>query len=895
MMPAVRLRYVFLAFYLTALALSHLVRFFAAEAGPGEQPAVELAAIGGQAGEQVRVAYKQWGDGPPGPHQGDVASAPLRGDDGGDRPVVVLLHGSPGDAGNFDRLGPRLAERYRVIAPDLPGFGASSRAVADYSILAHARYSLALLDRLGVAQAHVVGFSMGGGVALHMAELEPDRVRSIVMLSAIGVQELELLGQYHLNHAIHGLQLGGLWLLHEATPHFGALDGSMLDLAYARNFYDTDQRPLRKILERFEKPMLIVHGRGDVLVPFAAAQEHHRVVPHSELETIDANHFVVFRDPQRLVAPLVGFFDRVEAGMAPGRAAATPERLSAAANPRGFRQPRTIGLALIVALVLIAFATLVSEDLTCIAAGLLVARGSLGFIEAAAACAAGIFFGDLMLYGLGRLGRPWLGRAPLKWIVTPAEVARSSRWFQHRGALVILISRFVPGMRLPTYVAAGLLRTRFLWFTVNLFIPVALWTPLLVGLGTWVGGRVFDSFGLFQRYALPGFVGLMLSVWLLLSLGRSLATYRGRRLLAGWWQRQRHWEFWPRWRFYPPVVAYILWLGLRYRKLTLFTAANPGIPAAGGFHGESKAEILARFGDEWVARFRLLPSNCPLAAGRAEKLAAVRRFMADLGLEYPIVLKPDQGLRGVGVEVAESDAEVDAYFSQPRRDIIVQEYVGGPELGVFYLRRPGEARGRIFSITEKIRPVVVGDGHSSLERLILADRRAVALAHVYFRILGEEIDRVPAVGEPVQLVEVGSHSGGVICVDGAHHGNPALEDAVERVARGCDGFYFGRLDLRAPTLESFHQGRDFKVLELNGVTSEATHVYDRRYSVWHAWRVLCEQWRLAFEIGAANRERGHAPAPAGELVRLLIDSRAGVSPAPTELAVGEEPSVKGET
>ncbi len=854
MMPAVRLRTVFLVFYLAALALSHLVRFSSDESAPDNDglPVIELTAVGGTAGERVRVAYREWG------HDGDPG-----------RPVVLLLHGSPGDSGNLDRLGPLLAGRYRVIAPDLPGFGASSRGVPDYSILAHARYCFELLDRLRVERAHVVGYSMGGGVALHMADLDPGRVRSIVMLSAIGVQELELLGQYHLNHAIHGLQLAGLWLLHEATPHFGALDGSMLDLAYARNFYDTDQRPLRRLLEGFEEPMLIVHGRGDVLVPFAAAVEHHRLVPHSELETLDANHFVVFRDPQRLAQPLADFFDRVEAGEAPGRGSATPERLTAAADPRGFRPPRTVGLALAVALVLIAFATLVSEDLTCIAAGLLVARGSLGFVEATAACGTGIFFGDLMLYGLGRLGRPWLSRVPLKWMVTPADVARSSRWFQRRGALVILISRFVPGMRLPTYVAAGLLRTRWWWFAVNLFIPVALWTPLLVGLAEWLGTRFFDAFGHFQRYALPAFAALMLTVWLVLSLGRSLASYRGRRLLVGWWQRRRHWEFWPRWAFYPPVVAYVLWLGLRHRKLTLFTAANPGIPAAGGFHGESKAEILEHFGDEWVARFRLIPA----AAARTEQLAEVRHFMANLDLEFPIVLKPDQGLRGVGVEVADSDAEVEAYFSGARRDVIVQEYVGGPELGVFYLRRPGDERGRIFSITEKIRPVVVGDGRSSVERLILADQRAVALAHVYFRILGGHLDRVPAAGEAVQLVEVGSHSGGVVCVDGERYGTAALEDAVERAARCGEGFYFGRLDLRAPSQDCFLEGRNFKILEVNGVTSEATHIYDRKYSVWHGWRVLCEQWRLAFEIGALNRDRGARPATLGELLRLLIGSR----------------------
>ncbi|MCP3957655.1 MAG: alpha/beta fold hydrolase [bacterium] len=840
------------AFYLVALVISHLVRFFREDPVPaGTGPSViEVAAVGDEDAEPVRFAYLEWG----------AADA--------ERPVVLLIHGSPGDAANFDRLGPLLAERFRVIAPDLPGFGDSSRDVPDYSILSHARYCLELMRRLDVAEAHVVGFSMGGGVALHLEELAPERVRSAVMLSAIGVQELELLGQYHLNHAIHGAQVAGLWLLHEATPHFGALDGSMLDLSYARNFYDTDQRPLRLLLERFDKPMLIIHGEHDVLVPYAAALEHHRLVPQSELETFDANHFMVFASPRRLAAPLLGFFGRVEAGEAVVRVAADPERLRAAADEAGFQPRRTTGLALVVALVLIAFATLASEDLTCIATGLLVARGTLGFTAGTVACAAGIFFGDLMLYGLGRLGRPGLGRAPLKWFVSPQDVARSTRWFQRRGALVVLVSRFVPGMRLPTYVAAGLLRTNIWWFAINLLIPVALWTPLLVGLGRIVGDRFFDHFEVFQRYALPGFAGLMLSIWLLLSLGRSLASYRGRRLLVGWWHRRQHWEFWPRWAFYPPVVVFVLWQALRHRSLTLFTAANPGIPAAGGFHGESKAEILERLGGDWSARFRLIPeSSTP-----AEKRAAVADFMAEIDLSLPIVLKPDQGLRGVGVAVVEDESQVAPYFREPRGDVIVQEYVGGPELGVFYVRLPGDDRGRIISITEKVRPVVVGDGRSTVERLILADGRAVALAKVYFKAQAGQLDRVPAVGERVQLIEVGSHSGGVICLDGARYGTQKLEEAIERVARGYNGFYFGRLDLRAPSEQSLLDGRDFKVLEINGVTSEATHIYDRKYSLWQAYGVLFEQWRLAFEVGARNRDRGVRPASVGELVRLLLGS-----------------------
>src|SRR3954466_14367779 len=66
---------------------------------------------------------------------------------------------------------------------------------------------------------------------------------------------------------------------------------------------------------------------------------------------------------------------------------------------------------------------------------------------------------------------------------------------------------------------------------------------------------------------------------------------RGGRKLAGWWRRLYRWEFWPPYLFYPPVIAYIAYLGIRFRSWTLFTAVNPAIPAS-GFVGESKHAIL---------------------------------------------------------------------------------------------------------------------------------------------------------------------------------------------------------------------------------------------------------------------------------------------------------------
>jgi hypothetical protein len=115
---------------------------------------------------------------------------------------------------------------------------------------------------------------------------------------------------------------------------------------------------------------------------------------------------------------------------------------------------------------------------------------------------------------------------------------------------------------------------------------------------------------------------------------------------------------------------------------------------------------------------------------------------------------------------------------------------------------------------------------------------------------------VPPEGERVRLVEIGSHCRGALFLDGAWAKTAELEEAIDRVSRGFDGFYFGRYDIRTPSVEDFLRGRNFKVVELNGVTSEATHIYDPSNGLLDAYRVVFEQWRLAFEIGAANRARG---------------------------------------
>jgi pimeloyl-ACP methyl ester carboxylesterase/membrane protein DedA with SNARE-associated domain len=782
------------------------------------------------------------------------------------KPAVLLLHGSPGSSRDFLTLGPALIGRFRILAPDLPGFGYSGRRVPDYSIRTHALYTVALLDHLGIERVHAVGFSMGGGVALELAQLAPERLRSLTLLSSIGVQELELLGSYSLNHAIHGLQLALLWILHETIPHFGLFDAFPLDVAYARNFYDTDQRPLRGILQSLQMPVLILHGRDDFLVPVAAAREHQRLVPQSELVLFESNHFLVFRGGDRLAVPITDFIDRVERGVARTRFDASEERKAAAAGAFDpTRMPQAHGLNLLVLMLLLALATLASEDLASIGTGLLVAQGRLGFFAGSIACGIGILLGDVAIYWAGRLlGRPWLRRIPLRWIVRPEAVERGTAWFEKRGPRVVIASRFLPGTRVGTYFAAGVLATRFWRFFFFLCAAVVVWVPALVGLAAVFGTRIYEYFELLRRRALPSVALLAVVGWLLFRLLRALGSRRGRRLLVGWWLRWTRWEFWPPWLFYPPILAWIARLAVRHRSLTVFTAANPAIPG-GGFVGESKAAILDGIDPKWPARYSFLPAG----DSAAERLGAVRSFLDENDLGLPVVLKPDIGERGRKVTIVRTQEELESRLDEIHESLLIQQYLPGPELGIFYYRFPNEERGTIFSVTEKRLPVVQGDGTSTVEDLILGNPRAVALAPRLLDRFAADLERVPTAGESLALVELGTHCMGAVFVDGSRWKTPKLEEAVEQISQSFEGFFFGRYDLKAPTYEDFRRGEDIKVLELNGVTSEATHIYDSTYSLSSAYRTLFRQWELAFEIGRQNRQRGFEPAQLRELVARL--------------------------
>ena len=552
--------------------------------------------------------------------------------------------------------------------------------------------------------------------------------------------------------------------------------------------------------------------------------------------------------------------------------------------------------------VALALSTFVQEDAPTIGAALLASAGKLDWRVAFAACFAGIWIGDALLYLLARgAGRPLLATRLAKRFVKAEALAGGEAWFARRGTWALVVSRFVPGLRLPTYLAAGFLRVSFPKFLLVTGGAVLVWTTALFLAAHWLGEKAQSAWqNSGGALAMAG--GVMLVGLLTWRKGARAVSHSMNRScgqpcsldnspakktadlavrcsapsrVAVWFTRWTHWEFWPAWLFYAPVVVNYLWLSIRYRGLTVPTAANPGI-FSGGIVGESKMATLHDLfatSPEFTAEARLVERGHP--GGLAGETPAL------LGGDYPFILKPDVGQRGVGVKLIRNERQAEEYLRSTTAPLIAQTYAPGPhEVGVFYYRFPGETRGRIFAITEKIFPTITGDGIRTVEELIWSDARARFMAEKYLRRLGDRRSEVLRAGESLKLVEAGNHAQGCIFRDGAHLWSEELERRVDEISQKLDGFYIGRYDIRYSSDEELRAGKNFQIIELNGAASEATNIYDARNSLWSAYRTLFRQWELVFAIGAANRARGTAPDRLVPLWRAWREAARGMATLP---------------
>lgn len=794
------------AMYVALVILSQFVQWIG---GRWYVPTMEM--LGAQ---QVEVPAMSR-SGPVGDRTMSIAYLEWTPDESSSDVPVVLLHGSPGQAIDLSRLGTELSQQdRRVFAFDLPGFGNSTPAVPSYSNLAHARGIWAALDALEIKRAHLVGWSNSGGIVLYMTDLAPDRVASLTLMAATGAQETEGTGNYYFEHFKYAAGFIGVVALPEVLPHFGLLADTGMRHAFIRSFWDTDQRPLRGIMEQLDTPTLILHGRRDFLVRDRAAELHHELIPTSRLVMIDADHVFPYWQADLAVAPLAEHFDRHEQlGVTP-----LTDYLNLAPRPErtGWRAPLERVLARYLALgwwwqaLILVPLTWWRRDLSFALVGWVVATGWLDFGVATV----GLLVGSL----IGRRRTLTLGRAV--------------------------------GLVFSTVLALAFTR---------------LFGSRLVELGA-------DHLGL------VGFVGAILIVAATLYALRRVWTLRGRQQLAATYTRIIRYEFWPAWFFYIPLGPWLLWLAIRHRGPLLFTAVNPGIGQGGGVIGESKDQILSAFRDgrEHLLDHAVIePGPTDQRLAEFERALDQRPELGGYPIILkPDAAQRGFGLRLVrNHEEARAALEV-----QQDMLIAQRYHPGPHEVGVLWIRHAaGPQNGRegfIFAVTRKEFPDLVGDGSHTIEQLIWAHPRFRCQAKIFLERFSDRLNDVPDHGQTIRLAHSGNHCQGVLFRDGDDLVTPDLEREIDRLCssfRGLDGgpLDFGRFDIRYESDESLRKGERFGVVELNGATAEATNLYDPEPIVIWAYGVLFRQWSHLYRLGALRRAQGVKPMRAHRLIGLV--------------------------
>lgn len=309
----------------------------------------------------------------------------------------------------------------------------------------------------------------------------------------------------------------------------------------------------------------------------------------------------------------------------------------------------------------------------------------------------------------------------------------------------------------------------------------------------------------------------------------------------------KSWEYWPFGIVQFPVFLYFLWLSLRARSLIFFSASNPGI-AMGGMFGESKYEVLKKIPEYYCPRTILIK--------QPNDVDQVLQQLNDQGFQFPVIFKPDIGERGFRVKRIDHAQDVSKYLSEMKFDFLVQELVDLPlEFGVFYTRFPNQQNGKVTSVVMKEMLTVTGDGHSTLQELILRQDRAKLQWEKLRKKFENERSEVVPQGKVIELVSIGNHCLGTKFLDGNHLINPTLSTTFDHISKQIDGFYFGRFDLRCASLEDLYAGR-IQVMELNGCGAEPAHIYQPGYSLRKALLVLFEHWRNIFLIARQNVENG---------------------------------------
>jgi hypothetical protein len=313
-------------------------------------------------------------------------------------------------------------------------------------------------------------------------------------------------------------------------------------------------------------------------------------------------------------------------------------------------------------------------------------------------------------------------------------------------------------------------------------------------------------------------------------------------------KKRMEWEYWPTYMFYIPLLPYGFYLALKSRSFGFFSAVNPSIEGSGnGF--ESKYDSVQLIPEKYRTKTIYIKTG--------EKIANILPKLVANNIKFPLIIKPDVGFRGLLVKKINSENELTEYINKYNSiPLLLQEFIKFEnECGIFYHRIPGEKTGVITSITLKKYLAVVGNGTSSLLELIKNDNRAKLYVTLISELNKNRLHYIPKKNEKIVLNIIGNHSKGTQFINGNHLINKELTNFFDQLNYSISDWYYGRIDIKYNNFNELIKGENFKIIEINGIISEPTHIYDAsKGSYFQALKSIKNHWKIAYNIGVKNNK-----------------------------------------
>lgn len=263
---------------------------------------------------------------------------------------------------------------------------------------------------------------------------------------------------------------------------------------------------------------------------------------------------------------------------------------------------------------------------------------------------------------------------------------------------------------------------------------------------------------------------------------------------------------------------------------------------------ESKKEIYDLIPQEYYPKTIIVTPD--------ESIETILQKLTSENINFPLIAKPDIGLRGTAVKKIHTTEELITYHKKAKFNILFQKLIPYEnEIGLFYVKLPNQS-GKITGIVSKEFMIITGNGKNTIRELLNQDIRYVFQIKALDKEYNNKLNTVLKDRETINLVPYGNHCRGTKFVDASHEITPRMVESFNTICNQIDGFHFGRMDIMYNSYEDLAKGKNFQIVEINGAISEPTHMYDPKHTLLFGWKELTRHFHYMYLISKHNHKNG---------------------------------------